>query len=136
MPQSALCQFGTCKKCSLQSGLKFDISQAIIYIQYILSCTCYKKLSLTFSRDEVLELDLMEVLLNIHDTTDHEAWELVDQAMTILKDIAPYSKKSSASSTVQSDDGSGPSSSQNNDKDKHTEAYQRKKNNTIHFNEP
>ena len=53
-------------------------------------------------------MNLDEVLLNIHDTTDNTAWELIDQALTILKDIAPYSKKS--------DDGSGPSTSQPSDK--------------------
>ncbi len=66
-------------------------------------------------RDTILEMSLDEILLNIHDTTDNAAWELIDQAMTILKDIAPYSKKSDGS-TIQSDDGSGPSTSQPSDK--------------------
>ena len=66
-------------------------------------------------RDTILEMNLDEVLLNVHDTEDNAAWELIDQALTILKDIAPYSKKS-VGSTIQSDDGSGPSTSQPSDK--------------------
>ena len=66
-------------------------------------------------RDTILEMNLDEVLLNIHDTADNTAWELIDQALTILKDIAPYSKKSDGS-TIQSDDGSGPSTSHPSDK--------------------
>ncbi|CAB4026011.1 ARABIDILLO 2-like [Paramuricea clavata] len=67
------------------------------------------------NKDTILEMSLDEVLLNIHDTTDNTASELTDQALTILKDIAPYSKKSEGS-TIQSDDGSGPSTSQPSDK--------------------
>lgn len=66
-------------------------------------------------RDTILEMNLDEVLLNVHDTEDNAAWELIDQALTILKDIAPYSKKPDGS-TIQSDAGSGPSTSQPSDK--------------------
>ena len=64
-------------------------------------------------------MGLDEVLLNIHDTTDNTAWELIDQALTILRDTASYSKKStSADSAIVSDDGSGPSTSQQSENDK------------------
>ena len=87
------------------------------------------------SRDEILEMDLEEELLNIHDTPDHNAWELVDQALTILKDIAPYHKKSNSDgSTVQSDlDGSGPTTSQHSEKGK--EGLLKRKGTTVHFPE-
>ena len=95
--------------------------------QYLLFCYSRKKLhgyasQLTlFSkisfRDTILEIGLDEVLLNIHNTSDNTAWDLIDQALTILRDIAPYSKKSNGS-VIQSDDGSGPSTSQQSEKEK------------------
>lgn len=55
-------------------------------------------------------MNLGEVLLNIRDTTDNAAWEMIHQALAILKDIALSNKKSDLS-TILSDDGSGPSTS-------------------------
>lgn len=85
-------------------------------------------------RDELLEMDLVEVLLNIHDTSDHDAWELVDQALTILHDIAPCSKKSGGS-TIQSDDGSGPSTSQHSDKEKAVLVKRKSNSVSVHHTE-
>lgn len=79
-------------------------------------------------------MDLVEVLLNIHDTSDHDTWELVDQALTTLQDIASNSKKSSAS-TIQSDNGSGPSTTQHSGKEKAVLVKRKSNDVSVHHTE-